>query len=526
MDRASHTILFLLMAYDLLERKRPFWATLFIFLALSCREDVGFTVFAFGLYVAFMMKRPKLGIMWATIGLAWSLTAVFIIIPHFRGESSDTLARYAWLGTSIPDMAKTILLQPKIIFMHLFGEPFRREFLFKLLLPVGFLALLSPLPLLISLPALAYNLLSSTPSQSSIYFQYMSPAIPFIFIAAIQGAARLRGWLTLYLTQRQGTAVIIAWLSVSLFAAWTLDNPFTKEIDDPYFPVYALEQVTNGDAFWSARAMLPADAPTATMMAYAPHVALRPELHLFQDRGKMEERPYGLPQTEYLLLNLSDWRWGVNGRFFAAAIETAIGQFGYEALFYQDDVVLLKQTSEPQYATGDVLQRVLQLQEAGGKYAPAAQSTITWMGRQWVSDELPETAVSHPLQFEQNINLLGYTINEHTDKSGRPLCTTLYWQATAPPPIDYTAFLHFTASDGYVHAQRDSMPAFGFYPVSQWQSGEIIADMHCLQIPPHITPGKYTILTGLYDSSNGERLPLTSPSETPDAVKLTTITVR
>lgn len=520
------TILFLLLAYDFLERKRPFLATLFILLALSCREDVGFTVFAFGLYAAFVMKRPKLGIVWAVTGLAWSLTAVFVIIPHFRGVSSDTLARYSWLGTSVIEMVETVIFQPKSIVMHIFGEPFRREFIFKLLLPVGFLSLLSPLPLLIGLPALTYNLLSSTPSQSAIYFQYMSPAIPFIFIAGIQGVVRLQRWLSMRLTQQRATSVIIMWVSISLFVAWMLDNPFTKEIDTPYFPVYALEQVTNGDAFWSARTMLPNNASTATMMAYAPHVALRLELHLFQDRAKMEERPFGFPQTEYLLLNLSDWRWGVNGRLFAAAIETAIGHFGYEAVFYRDDVVLLTQTPAPQPATGDLLQRVLQLQEEGGKYAPAAESTIKWMGQQWVLDSLPDTAVSHPAPFEDNINLLGYTINEHANRAGRPLCVTMYWQTTVPSSIDYTVFLHFTADDGYVHAQRDAMPAFNFYPTTQWQSEEIIADMHCLQIPSYVMAGEYTIVAGLYDPVSGNRLSLANAADVSDAVKLTTIMIQ
>ena len=87
------------------------------------------------------------------------------------------------------------------------------------------------------------------------------------------------------------------------------------------------------------------------MMAYAPQLALRPELHLFYDRLKLQERPYGFPQTEYLLLNLTDMRWGVNARFFYSAIETAIGRYGYEALYANNDVILLRQTDDPQPLT-------------------------------------------------------------------------------------------------------------------------------------------------------------------------------
>ena len=90
-----------------------------------------------------------------------------------------------------------------------------------------------------TLPALAYNLLSETPSQSSIYFQYLAPVVPFIFIAAVQGAQRLQGWLG---RERARTAVTL-WLALGTLLAWVLDNPFTTVIDEPYYPVYGLRDV-------------------------------------------------------------------------------------------------------------------------------------------------------------------------------------------------------------------------------------------------------------------------------------------
>ncbi len=348
------TIPFFLFAYDLLERGHPLWASFFIFLALTLREDVGFTVFAFGLYAAVFMKRRTLGLIWAIGGLSWSLAAVFVVIPYFRGGASDTMGRYAWLGESVPGMLRTIWTRPLIILDH-FLQPYRRALLLKLLLPVGFLSLLSPAPLLVGLPALAYNLLSETPSQSSIYFQYLAPVVPFIFVAAIQGAGRVQNGLS----GDRARWILTAWIGLGIVLAWVWDNPFTRTIEAPYFPVYGLEQVTDKDAFEQAEALLPADAPVATMMAYAPHLALRPELHLFYDRLKLQERPYGFPQTEYLLLNLTDMRWGVNARFFYSAIETAIGRYGYEALYANNDVILLQQTERPsaadrgRFRTGD-----------------------------------------------------------------------------------------------------------------------------------------------------------------------------
>jgi hypothetical protein len=225
----------------------------------------------------------------------------------------------------------------------------------------------------------------------------------------------------------------------------------------------------------------------------------------------LKERGFGFPQTEYLLLNLTDLRWGVNARFFYSAIETAIGQFGYEAIYADQDVVLLQQTTDPQPLTGAVLGRVIELLESGGKFAPAAAETITWMGRQWIVDGLPDSTVTHSAQFANEIYLLGYEVPTER-QPGQPLCVTLYWQAAAPLEQDFTVFLHLTAADGFLQAQRDTQPVFGFYPTSSWQAGEIIADMHCLQIPPDLATGPYNLLTGLYNSAAGQRLSLISPS--------------
>jgi hypothetical protein len=316
-----------------------------------------------------------------------------------------------------------------------------------------------------------------------------------------------------------------ALLGFGVLLAWVWDNPFTQRIDEPFFPVYGLQRVGDKAAFDEARGLLPAGAPLATMMAYAPHLALRPDLHLFYDRSKLEERPYGFPQSDYLLLNLSDLRWGVNARFFYSAIETSIGRFGYEALYARDDVVLLHRTEETSPLTGAVLGRVIDLLESGGKYAPAAAETIESMGQQWVLDALPDSAAQIAVRYDEGLSLVGYEAPLEA-MPGQALCVTLYWQAEETIANDFTAFLHVVAADGFVQAQRDSQPVFGFYPTTQWEPGEIIADMHCLRLPTGLAPGSYDLLAGMYDASSGERLqPIPSIMGQDRAVRLAQLAV-
>lgn len=519
----TFVVFFLLMAIDMLEAERLVWASLFVFLALICREEIGFTVFALGLYVILRHKRYVLGGIWAVGGLTYSIIAIFVIIPHFRGAGSDSVARYAWLGEDLGQIVRTLLTQPGFVWREHLSQPFRQQFLLKLLLPLGFLPLLSPLALAVAMPAIVYNLLSDVPSQSSIYFQYLSPAIPFLILAAVQGVDRLRRW-----RPQLPTAVFLSWLILSLGVAWFLDNPFTTPVRDPYYPVYGLKPISNRAAFDEAMALLPPQAAVATMMNYGPHLSLRPKYSLFYDRLKLEERPFGFPQTDYLLLNLSDWRWGVNARIFLNSIETAVGYFGYEAIYFQDDVVLLTQMAEPQPATGAMLQRIFELQEAGGKFAPTAQTTLDWLGQQWTMAEgLPETAVALPTQFADYIQLLGYELSEPEPVLGGALCATLYWQTETAVTTDYTVFMHFAAEDGFVQAQRDSAPAFGFSPTSRWQPNLVMGDLHCLQIPPHLQLGTYHLKVGLYNPATGARLPLLAHDGSPadDELQLTVVSL-
>ena len=82
----SFSIPLFLLAYCSLESQHSRLTTLLLLLALSCREEVGLTVGAFGLYALLVRREQKWGTVWALTGFAWSLIAVFAVIPTFRGN--------------------------------------------------------------------------------------------------------------------------------------------------------------------------------------------------------------------------------------------------------------------------------------------------------------------------------------------------------------------------------------------------------------------------------------------------------
>ncbi|MBN1681487.1 MAG: hypothetical protein JW966_14495, partial [Anaerolineae bacterium] len=87
---------------------------------------------------------------------------------------------------------------------------------------------------------------------------------------------------------------------------------------------------------------------------------------------------------------------------------------------------------------------------------------------------------------------------------------TLYWQPTAaaPPPQDYSVYIHLLDADGQFVAGWDAEPMQGAYPTRLWQPGESVMDYWVLDIPPDIPVGPVDLWIGLYDGLTGERLPV------------------
>jgi hypothetical protein len=122
----------------------------------------------------------------------------------------------------------------------------------------------------------------------------------------------------------------------------------------------------------------------------------------------------------------------------------------------------------------------------------------------------------------ESLQLCGYELNESTVKAGDTLSLKVYWQTGAPLPDDYTVFTQLLDSSGVLVQGWDGQPLGGYFPTSQWPANEIVTDIVQLRRPTDLPPGNYTLITGMYLLSTGERL--VQPDGT-DHINLTTITV-
>ncbi len=311
---------FFAFAFDALDRRGWRMMTLWLVLALLCKEEVGLNLAFWGVFLIVQLPeaRPRrFGIFLFIIGIAWFVLHAFVLFPTLRESSLPIHAsRYTWIASAegIASVLPTI--------------PDRLAFLVKLFAPLGFLALLAPRPLLVALPTFALCLLSSMPGQYDIYMHYTAVIIPCVFVASIEGLQRWQGQHPLRL--RFAIAVMIG--SSLLF--WLVDNPLWGS-PPPGYTIYGWETGANVTALEAAKTRIPADACVVAENNLQPHYSTRRETYVLGARGNDSDG------CAYMLLDLGDPRF----ESFSDSVSVACYQFwsGKRSVtFFQDGVVILE----------------------------------------------------------------------------------------------------------------------------------------------------------------------------------------
>jgi hypothetical protein len=132
-----------------------------------------------------------------------------------------------------------------------------------------------------------------------------------------------------------------------------------------------------------------------------------------------------------------------------------------------------------------------------------------------------QRAIKPNVRFGDVAQLVGFTADTLTKRSGEELTFTLLWQAINTPTIDYTVFVHLLDARGALVAGSDSQPVANTYPTTIWSPGELVTDRRTIRLVDHtgqgLPTGDYQLAIGLYDLSTGTRL----PGYQPDGVRMT-----
>jgi hypothetical protein len=92
-----------------------------------------------------------------------------------------------------------------------------------------------------------------------------------------------------------------------------------------------------------------------------------------------------------------------------------------------------------------------------------------------------------------------------THLAGDTLRVTLWWKSLAAAQPDDTIFIHLAGPNGLV-AQSDGDSLDQLIPLTHWRPGDLIEDVHTIQLPPQIPLADLSLKVGLYNRASGRRL--------------------
>ncbi|MEW5956742.1 MAG: DUF2079 domain-containing protein [Chloroflexota bacterium] len=427
---------------------------LFFLLALSTKEDIPLYVLMIGLYLLVLRRRGWEGGGLIGVSLLWFYLATQVIIPAYRtgGEQSIYLAWFETLGDTPLEIVLSPFTQPDKVLALLF-RPGSLPALGMLLLPPALLPL-AGLPLLLpAAPGLAFSFLSQNPTLRQLEtWHYAAPMLPFVWLAAIDGLARLA-----YYVSR-----VIGHVSRN-------PKPDTRYLLlAPRFPLYALTLLLllTGLIYHHLRgyshlsrlsewpevtphhrlgreiaAAIPAEAAVLAQAQLAPYVAHRERLKIWS--GPL------FTAYDYAWLDLSHPkfpnRFNAHGDFLTGmVIEPAFG-----ALVSQDGYILLKK---------DAPRR------------PLSEELFTFTG----FDQIPAAALPFDAAFGDTLKLAAVKpeVRRLATSETEPQII-LYFETLQKPAQDYHLFVYLLDPSGTITGATDyPQPALFWWPTSRWQAGD------------------------------------------------------
>ncbi|MCB0115832.1 MAG: hypothetical protein KDD84_17145, partial [Caldilineaceae bacterium] len=126
--------------------------------------------------------------------------------------------------------------------------------------------------------------------------------------------------------------------------------------------------------------------------------------------------------------------------------------------------------------------------------------------------------IAQRAELGDGISLLGYFLYpDQGIRGGDRLYTRLFWQVTAPPLRNYTAFSHLIQMDaGGASTQlagQDRPPGEGTCPTQDWLPGEVVVDELQFVVPDPLPEGEIYLEIGFYTPEDGLRLDIADNAE-------------
>lgn len=312
-------ILLWLLYFFMRERMLPVLG--FSLLLLLVKEDAPVYLAVVALYFLLTGKRK-----WSALGILCLAISAFVLITQLMGlfgegvMSDSRYGDYIYDGGGLFTVIKACLQNPAYVVRQIFREE-KLLFILQMLVPLAFLPLLSrsPARLVLLIPFLLVNLMTSYVYQYDVGFQYVYGSGALLFFLAIVNAAELdRHRARLLLCALLCSLLVFsggAAHRIGFIHQHSATESIRKEMD-------------------TALALIPEDASVAASTFLVSNLSARDEIYELESTKHAAE-------CEYIVIDL---------RFASNIKPSKYESKGYERIYFSEGVVAIYKNPSPSVA--------------------------------------------------------------------------------------------------------------------------------------------------------------------------------
>ncbi len=266
----------LLWVFYFFEREKYLFMYISMVFVFCIKEDACLFIFFFSLFVIFSRKKYKHGIILCCASLIYFVVAISILTNHGDGLLTAHYQNYMYEDKGLLGMVQIILTNPAYVFAQTLKVE-KLPYLIYVLLPLGFLPFTTRRVshLILVLPFMLFNLMTSYVYQYNIDFQYTYGAISCMLYLTVINSAELEGKTRRYAVSFAAVASVMLFL---VTAAPKIES-YTKRIVSGKEEFQILDEALES---------IPEDASVKASTFFVPHIADRHEIYEITSKNETD----------------------------------------------------------------------------------------------------------------------------------------------------------------------------------------------------------------------------------------------
>ena len=277
---------FFLWAFYWLIINRLVLSSIALALVISTKEVACIPVAFFALYSLIFQRKILFGFIWFLLSIFIFYAEIHWISPYFSKEPYFYLRGNfsAWKMQGIVPFLKFMVQSSSLTYLK------------KIFLPVGLFSILSPSTAMLTVPSIFQNLSARNEMTRSIFFHYTAYLTPFVFISAIYGFRNF-----IQIARKKFPVEKVKTFAAYWLIGWSLLLTGISE-----YHVILQYQTQNKPHYEYIRNYLktvPSNISVRTHEFFAPHIANRKELHIYENNHPREGGSSKAQNAEYVIID-------------------------------------------------------------------------------------------------------------------------------------------------------------------------------------------------------------------------------